>query len=234
MRPLKPVASLFIFLSAALLLWIQTRFTIPHLSQSTGHEPIFYWFLVGGLGVFLPLIILAWILLVREEAFKSPQWWKSRLFFRKMTQEDWLWTISSIFVIGALSAALLKGLQAVYGPVDHNPPFMHFTPPETGQLGFLALWFPYWILNIMGEEILWRGVMLPRQALAGGRQVWLWHGAGWAVFHIAFGWKLLIIMLPILFILPYVVQKRQNTWIGVWIHAAINGPSFIAITMGWL
>ncbi len=173
MRPLERIPSLIIFLSAALLLWIQTHLTIPYLSQTTGHEPVLYWFLIGGLGVFFPLIILAWILLIKKDAFKNRRWGVSRLFFRGMNKSDWFWTIGSIMVIGLLSAALLKGLQIVYGPINHNPPFMRFIPPESRQLEFLALWFPYWILNIMGEEILWRGVMLPRQEMVLGRLAWL-------------------------------------------------------------
>jgi len=86
----------------------------------------------------------------------------------------------------------------------------------------------------MGEEILWRGVILPRQEKASGQKAWFFHGLFWSIFHISFGWQLLIIALPSLFILPYAVQHRKNSWIGVIIHAMINGPSFIAISFGLL
>ena len=39
-------------------------------------------------------------------------------------------------------------------------------------------------------------------------------------------------LLPLLYIEPYVVQKTQNTWTGVFLHGVINGPSFIAIALG--
>ncbi len=74
--------------------------------------------------------------------------------------------------------------------------------------------------------------MLPRQDIAFGKGTWILHGVGWGLFHIAFGWQLLITLLPILFIQSYVVQRRQNTWIGVIIHAGINGPGFLAIAFG--
>ncbi|MDX9760310.1 MAG: hypothetical protein RBU27_14215 [Bacteroidota bacterium] len=41
-------------------------------------------------------------------------------------------------------------------------------------------------------------------------------------------------MLPLLFILPFVAQRRQNSWTGVVIHAVINGPAFILIAFGLL
>ncbi len=76
--------------------------------------------------------------------------------------------------------------------------------------------------------------MLPRQELAFGNWAWLFHGIGWGIFHISFGWKFLITLLPILFIQSYVVQRRKNSWIGVVIHGGINGPAFLAISFGLL
>jgi membrane protease YdiL (CAAX protease family) len=76
--------------------------------------------------------------------------------------------------------------------------------------------------------------MLPRQEIAFGKWTWILHGVGWGLFHIAFGWQLLLTLLPILFIQSYVVQRRQNTWIGVIIHAGINGPGFLAIAFGMI
>ncbi len=84
----------------------------------------------------------------------------------------------------------------------------------------------------MGEEILWRGVMLPRQELVFGKYTWVIHGFGWLLFHAAFGWQLLITLIPIIFIQSFVVQKTKNSWTGVILHGTINGPSFIAISFG--
>jgi membrane protease YdiL (CAAX protease family) len=86
----------------------------------------------------------------------------------------------------------------------------------------------------MGEEILWRGVIFPRQEVVFGKYTWLIHGFGWSLFHLAFGWQLFMTMLPILFIQSIAVQKTKNSWVGVTIHAIINGPSFIAISLGFL
>jgi membrane protease YdiL (CAAX protease family) len=111
---------------------------------------------------------------------------------------------------------------------------MSFEPLTSGRYWLLAVWFPYWIINIFGEEILWRGVMLPRQEAAFGKYTWIVHGSGWGLFHIAFGWQLLIILIPLIFIQSYVVQKTKNSWTGVIIHSGLNGPSFLAISFGWI
>ena len=50
-------------------------------------------------------------------------------------------------------------------------------PLTPGRYWLLAAWVPCWVLNIMGEEILWRGVMVPRQEAALGRRAWfVWSG----------------------------------------------------------
>ena len=74
--------------------------------------------------------------------------------------------------------------------------------------------------------------MKPRQELVFGRNTWIFHGIGWGLFHIAFGWQLLITLIPLIFIQSYIVQKTKNSWVGVIMHGSINGPSFIAIALG--
>jgi hypothetical protein len=52
--------------------------------------------------------------------------------------------------------------------------------------------FDFGGLRLNSQEFLWRGVMLPRQEIAFGKKAWIIHDFGWGLFHIAFGWQLLI------------------------------------------
>lgn len=226
--------SIVIFGTASIALMLGTQALIPFLVSVTGFESVFFWFLVAGLGIFLPLLIAAAILLKRERALFQPGFWRDRLRFKCMNKGDWLWSLGAIIVIGIISSGVMKILETVAGQIEHQPPFLAFEPLTPERYWLLAIWFPYWILNIMGEEIFWRGVMLPRQELAFGNWTWFYHGIGWGLFHIAFGWQLLVTLLPVLFIQSYVVQRRKNTWTGVVIHGGINGPSFLAIAFGLL
>jgi len=226
------VPSFMIYISAALIMYLLTKYMIPYLSQTTGQETILFWFIVGGIGIFSPLIILG-ILILKYEGFKiNKESISSRLRFRKLTKSDLLRTLTGFIAIAILSALVMKLLVLNVGQFDPSPKFMTFEPLSRGRYWLLLIWLPYWILNILGEEFFWRGVMLPRQELAFGKFTWLIHGFGWGLFHIAFGWKLLITLIPLVLIEPYVVQKTKNSWTGVILHGGINGPGFIAICFG--
>ncbi len=224
--------SFAIYVPAAILMFCLTKYLIPYLSKITGQETILFWFIVAGLGIFLPLIITGLILLKAEGFRFSKNTWIERLRFRKITKRDILWSIAGLILVGLFSGLIMKGLELLIGEFDHSPSFMSFEPLEKGRYWLLLIWFPYWILNILGEEFFWRGVMLPRQELAFGKYTWIIHGFGWGLFHIAFGWQLLITLIPLIFIQSYLVQQTKNSWIGVIMHGGLNGPSFIAICFG--
>ena len=232
LRKLGLVGSFAIYIPAALLLYCSTKYLIPFLSKITGQETILFWFIVAGLGIFTPLILVGIIILKYEGCNLTLTTWKERLRFRKITSRDIVWSILGLIIIGIFSGIIMKVLESVIGNFDHSPPFMSFEPLTEGRYWLLLVWFPYWILNILGEEFLWRGVMLPRQEIVFGKYTWLIHGFGWGLFHIAFGWQLLITLLPIIFIQSFIVQKTKNSWNGVIIHGGLNGPSFIAICFG--
>jgi membrane protease YdiL (CAAX protease family) len=232
LKKLGVIPSFAIYFFAASLMFVLTRYLIPYLCQTTGLETVIIWFIIGGLGIFLPLIILG-IVLLRREGFKlSRETITKRLRFRKLNKSDLLWTLAGFIAVAVLSGIVMKLLVVIVGPFDPSPKFMAFEPLSKGRYWLLLIWAPYWILNILGEEFLWRGVMLPRQEPLFGKYTWVIHGFGWGLFHIAFGWKLLLTLIPLIFIQSFVVQKTKNSWTGVILHGGLNGPSFIAICFG--
>jgi membrane protease YdiL (CAAX protease family) len=61
---------------------------------------------------------------------------------------------------------------------------------------------------------------------------WIINAVLWMLFHIPFGFDLIILLLPTLFIIPFAVFKTKNTTVGIIIHAVLNGPMFIFISIG--
>jgi membrane protease YdiL (CAAX protease family) len=149
-----------------------------------------------------------------------------------MDRGDWAWALGGLLMVAVLSGLVQLGLLAAVEESSLAPPFLTLEPLGPGRYWILAAWFPFWLLNILGEEFLWRGVLLPRQEAALGANAWLANAAGWAIFHVAFGWHLFLMLLPIVVVLPYVTQRRRNSWVAVVIHGGLNGPAFVAVALG--
>ena len=45
-----------------------------------------------------------------------------------------------------------------------------------------------------------------------------------AGFHLSFGLGLIFLLLPVVFLIPWSVQRTGNTCTGMVVHAGINGP----------
>ena len=222
--------SALLFGVAALLLWLVTRVLIPAVAVRTSIEPVLLWFVGGAVAVFLPLVIAAHVMLRAER--RASGWSCERLRFRRLTRNDWRWTISGAVAIALLSAISVAALTALSEAAQLHPPFMEMESLAPGRYWLLAVWLPFWMLNIAAEELLWRGVLLPRQEVSLGRWAWMVNGAGWLLFHVSFGAAILSTLWPVTFILPYVVQRTKNSSTGVLIHAAVNGPGFLVVAFG--
>ncbi|WP_264321646.1 CPBP family intramembrane glutamic endopeptidase [Zarconia navalis] len=151
-----------------------------------------------------------------------------------MNLSDWLWTLGSILLIGISTAAIIAIASSVFTDFSPSPPFLSARILPPNERWILLCWIPFFFFNIVGEEIMWRGYIFPRQELTHGKKTWLVHGSLWWVFHLSFGWHLLLMLLPIIFMLSWVVQHRRNTWSSLLIHGIINGGGFLAISLGWV
>ncbi len=94
--------SFAIYIPAALLMFGLTKYLIPYLSEITGQETILFWFIVGGLGIFLPLILTGLIILKFEGFTISKETWNGRLRFRKITGQDLLWCFAGLVAVGVV------------------------------------------------------------------------------------------------------------------------------------
>ncbi len=97
-----------------------------------------------------------------------------------------------------------------------------------GNWAPVALYFSFYLAVVSGEELWWRGYVLPRQELAFGRHAWIVHGLLWSLFHIGYYWDILP-LLPMSLALSYVAQRAGSTWAGIVPHAVLNGHVFLRI-----
>jgi membrane protease YdiL (CAAX protease family) len=231
-RPMRFGTSVLFFGLPTIVLFVATHWGVPLLNNKTGIPLVVCWFICGGGLVFFPLTVASFVAFRSEGNSFSSLAIRSRLRLRPMELRDWLWSLCALVLIGAVTQLLLVFAVRFIPSFSTNPSFMTMDTLRPGEMWILLAWAPLFLFNIIGEEFFWRGYVLPRQELAYGKWTWVVHGAFWSMFHIAFGWQLMFILAPLLFALPYVVQNRKNTWVGIVIHGLINGSGFLAVALG--
>ncbi|WP_428264967.1 lysostaphin resistance A-like protein [Haliangium sp.] len=234
--PLRAGASALLFGVPSVAMYVAITSGVPALSAAGVPMPV-AWFAAGG-PVFGLLLVMAAVAYARERRPWTVPALAERLRLRPMTRADWGWAGAALAVssiaIGAV-LALSHALASVTGlaPLTPTPAELQFEPLGPGEYWMLLAWIPFFVANILGEELLWRGIILPRQERAFGRHTWLVHSGFWLLFHLGFGPQMLVVT-PIVVAQTYAVARRQNTTVGVVIHAALNGIGFLVVSLGGL
>jgi membrane protease YdiL (CAAX protease family) len=222
--------SLVLFGVPAVLLWVATAQILPVL-VGRGWELLLAWFASGAL-VLTPLLAAA--LLGAWMALPAPSLPSilKHLRVRRLSAHEWrLSGIVLLFIFAAIGGLQLFN-AFVWPRLPPHPPFMAVRPLESGQYYILALWLPFFVLNIVGEELWWRGFIQPRQEPVFGRSTWLVQGLLHGLFHFSFGLGVMFLLWPVVFAIPWAVQKTRNTSVGIVVHAGVNGPAFLLVTFG--
>jgi uncharacterized protein len=73
---------------------------------------------------------------------------------------------------------------------------------------------------VLGEELLFRGLLLPRMNGAFGRGDWVANGVLFAAYHIHVPWVIPETLLADTFIVSYPAKRYRSAWIGIVVHSA--------------
>lgn len=224
--------SVLLFGVPTVLLFLATHVMIPYLYELSGLPLVVCWFICGGIMVFVPLFIFAFVFFKGEGNELSVKRLKERFRLKRLTVTDVYWVAGGIAATGILTwVMILVGEKFIPG-FSPSPSFMHIEPVTKETAWILAAWVPLFFFNIIGEELFWRGYIFPRQEAEHGKQTWWVHGTFWMIFHLSFGLNLLLTLIPIIYIQSFVVQKTKNTYSGILIHGIINGLGFLAVSFG--
>jgi membrane protease YdiL (CAAX protease family) len=230
-NPLGYKHSLLIFGTAALLLYLVTFVGIDIIYNLTGIRKIVLWFFNGSMFIFIPMFFLA-IFFARKQTGNDLKSALKLLRLKPLSAREIVAVIAGLVVIFILSGLLFYLLPKIISNFNPQPPFLSMKPLQTGEYWILLCWLPMFFFNIFGEELFWRGLLMPHQEIVMGKNTWWFHALCWGIFHIPFGWNLVLLLLPVLFIQSYLVWKFKNTWIGIIIHGIYNGTGFLAVALG--
>ena len=95
-----------------------------------------------------------------------------------------------------------------------------------GAWGWFSLLVSVAILAPVVEELLFRGLLLPRMRAAVGRGDWAVNGALFGVYHVHQPWSIPSSVLDGMFGQAYPTKRFQSIWIAIITHTA---PSFVII-----
>jgi membrane protease YdiL (CAAX protease family) len=231
----------------ALLAYLAMWYLAPAVQTSTG-QPFLVSYLVAWGGV-EALIFSASLLAFRLEGNKFS--WndlRERYRINRLNRVDLVWAALTLTVM--LVTFLALGFTARWlGSLplfEPHPSFPQELRPGAQQSvihGFfmgmqlqgkwwvLIAYLIGWFLNIAGEEMWFRGFMLPRQELTHGKYAWLVNGLCFNFFHIMWKWNLIALLPGSLFI-SYATQRRKNTSVAILVHGLLNISTAIAIAVG--
>jgi uncharacterized protein len=90
----------------------------------------------------------------------------------------------------------------------------------SGNWGWFGLALLMFLFNtVLGEELLFRGVLLPRMNRVFGRGDWVANGALFAAYHLHAPWLMPATLLVDTFALSWSSKRYQSTWFAIIVHS---------------
>lgn len=245
-RPMGILLTIVYWAIPAAILYVSHYIMVPMFIQRTG-QPYLVGYLIAWVSTMVFFFIAAFAAYrlegnpIRLTAFTE------RYRLRRMSRQDWIWTLGifGFVIISYFGLAFTSGWLAEWSFFGPHPVF----PPEFGPegaaarapgtfmgmtitgLGWVAVVYLFgWFFNIFGEELWFRGYILPRQEKAFSNRAWVANGLMFTLNHIWQPWNLLLI-LPGALVAAFVVQRRKNTCILIIFHGLANAILLILIIL---
>lgn len=148
----------------------------------------------------------------------------------RMGGRVWWWVLPFILLFG-----LVQFVPDLSGPSPRD--FVEFLDSDRGEDFFRGAWGWFMVIvvlavfNVIGEELLFRGLLLPRMQGVFGRRDWVANGLLFAVYHVHSPWviPLSLVTDPILFAYPS--RRFESAWMGIIVHGAQSVIIIVVLTV---
>ncbi len=222
---------LLIWLSSALPMAILAFVITPELIPLFDLPPlIIYWFAIN-IGLIwqfvLSIIILkkdgyaiSWISIKKRLWFQKPQDPKTG----KSSNWLFLWVIPFILLNAIVSSGIgFPDIDRLAGPLIKNIPQYDLSKLATsefkGEWWILGVFILTMVFNyILGEEFLYRGILLPKMNGVFGKWDWFANGVLFGFYHLHKPQVIISTALLFGFIFAFPSKRFQSTWMAVIIH----------------
>jgi uncharacterized protein len=227
-----------------LLAWVVAPAIIPHTSL---HPGLVHWMLmvVGMMWQFVVSLAvlrhelggLHWPALKKRIWLNIPRDPRSG----KPRKVLFLWALPAVAAvgIGAYLGSWLDTAWTDWLPFLHEPSYTNAQsladPKFQGQWWILGLALTSMLFNyVFGEELLFRGVLLPRMAGVFGRWDWVANSVLFGLYHVHKIWAWPS-MITTAFGLSWAARRYRSFWMGVIVHG-VEGffiVVIVAVLAGW-
>jgi membrane protease YdiL (CAAX protease family) len=227
---------------AAIPMGVQGWVVFPALSPDVRADPLG----AGAMRMGLFTLGLIWqfvlcLLIVRREA-GDLRWATVKRRLRLDAPHDpatgerrgrlWLWVVPLVGAIVVWEMALAPSVNRLWSsifPFLAEPPGYGFDAVFTSPGGLARLVGAWWFFglfvifavfnSVLGEEFLFRGVLLPKMAGVFGRWSWVANGVLFGVYHVHQPWGIVSNAVGGVVCLAFPSWRFRTTWMGVVVHS---------------
>ena len=153
----------------------------------------------------------------------------------------WLWLVPVILLLAAVQMAPLGDLWEQAFPFLAEPDKYSFEAVMEseerkaaleGAWQVLGLFIVLGIFNtVLGEELLFRGILLPRMSGVFGKGDWLANGVLFGLYHLHQPWSIIPSMIGGSLGYAWPSRRFRSTWMGIIVHS-VESVFFVFIALG--
>jgi membrane protease YdiL (CAAX protease family) len=210
-------------LPMGLLAWVVSPLLADQLS---GPSPLARTLIITLTGGLVWQFALTMILVGREQGtlrwsvLRDALWLRAPRAPRTGRRGGWAWLV----VLPLIVAFGAEELISLPGPASRD--FGEFLGSDAGHTLLSGAWGWFAIIaalavfnTVLGEELLFRGFLLPRMQGVFGRRDWLANGVLFAGYHLHMPWAIPTTLLDTL-ILAYPSRRYRSALVGIAVHSA--------------
>lgn len=233
------VKILSIWAAAAIPMGILGWVVAPALESHIDLHPGFIRLMMITLGL-IWLFILSMIIVYREEGDIHWSSVRRRLWLNKprdpKTGETrsrlWLWLIPFAVLVAVFnlwfSPIVIEWWNSIFPSLAEPSKYSMgeiLASPESkasyvGAWWVLGLFFVMAVFNtFLGEEFLFRGVLLPKMNGVFGRWDWVLNGLLFGLYHVAQPWGIIGSMIRGIFLYAFPSRRYRSAWMGIITHS---------------
>lgn len=131
----------------------------------------------------------------------------------------WGWLLLLVVLL-----ALLQEVPAIPGPSVRD--FGEFLDSDRGEAFFSGAWGWFAVVvvfvvfnTVLGEELLFRGLLLPRMQGVFGKGDWVANGVLFTLYHVHVPWVMPTTLVEGIFLEAYPSRRFQSAWMGIIVHS---------------